>query len=172
MHRFDTILTCCETQVPHCTYHLKGNTGLKWLLLLGTYQVNLGSCHRGTRVETNILQRLHSSQNLFRFPVFSTTHPPPQCYVKQLGQCNHHLQGRKKESGERKQFKSTSRHEKNSPFGHGWQSHNEAAIAVLFKYSLPLQLLGVFQFRLTQADEPWFGCTHPVGQFLHNVLAL
>ena len=112
MHRFDTILKCCETQVPHCTYHLKGNTGLKWLLLLGTYQVNLGSCHRGTRVETNILQRLHSSQNLFRFPVFSTTQIWVECCVKQLGRCNHHLQGRKKESGERKQFKSTSRHEK------------------------------------------------------------
>jgi len=67
---------------------------------------------------------------------------------------------------------SPSTHDKNLPFGHGRQSHNEASIAVLFKYSMCLQLLGVFQLRLVQAEEPWIGCTHPFGQFLHDVLAL
>ena len=63
-------------------------------------------------------------------------------------------------------------HDKNLPFGHGWHSHNEATIAVLFKYSVSLQLLGVFQFKLIQAEEPRLGCCHPAGQAMHDVLGI
>ena len=63
-------------------------------------------------------------------------------------------------------------HDKNLPVGHSWHSHNEATVAVLFKYSVSLQLFGVFQFKLIQAEEPRFGCCHPAGQAMHDVLGI
>ena len=56
------------------------------------------------------------------------------------------------------------------PRGQGWQSHEFGLGAVLFKYSLSLQLSMVFQLRLVQVDEPSLGWTHPSGQPTHDVL--
>ena len=58
------------------------------------------------------------------------------------------------------------------PVGQGRQSHRAASVAVSFKYSVSLQLPVVFQLRLRHVEEPTLGCFHPLGQFLHNVLAL
>ena len=58
------------------------------------------------------------------------------------------------------------------PVGQGWHSHKAASVAVLFKYSVSLQLAMVFQLRLRQVEEPSLGCCHPAGQAMHTVLAL
>ena len=58
------------------------------------------------------------------------------------------------------------------PVGQGWHSHKAASVAVLFKYSVSLQLAMVFQLRLRQLEEPSLGCCHPVGHAMHDVLAL
>ena len=58
------------------------------------------------------------------------------------------------------------------PVGQGWHSHTAASVAVLFKYSVSLQLAVVFQLRLRQVEEPSSGCCQPVGHAMHNVLAL
>ena len=56
------------------------------------------------------------------------------------------------------------------PVGQGRHSHRAALAAVSFKYSVSLQLAVVFQLRLRQVEEPWFGCCHPAGQAMHDVL--
>ena len=58
------------------------------------------------------------------------------------------------------------------PAGQGRHSHKAASVAVLFKYSVSLQLAMVFQLRLRQVDDPSLGCCHPAGQSMQFVLGL